>query len=185
MISEVANALFLTYLGTEYMLESHDIASSSRSTTLLKSTALKVLTLSVILLNVFDRITGAADILNNLLQGFLHAPRVLFAATAYNVALFYDCKRSSPLMTIGTFLPMVGKAFCRVLPWYPFLAVAISFVFMVVINVFETFHWPLEYLNAPIYYGTLYGPFSFVYWKVKERVVDEAYNSLPRTKTIW
>lgn len=185
MISELANALFITYVGTEYLLVSNGLSPSHRSSSLLQSTALKVLTLVVIVLNVVDRVTGAAQALNSLLQGFLHAPRILFAASAYTTALYYDCKRAAPLMTPKTFLPMVGRAFLRVLPLYPFLAVMISCVFMVLINFFEAFHLPLEYLNNPIYYGTLYGPFSFVYWKVKERVVDESYNSLPRTNVPW
>ena len=182
MISEVLNALFITYVGTEYLL---DGVSTQKRLTKRKST-FAILAFIVVFVNFIDRVTGAADVVNEALKGFLHTPRVVFAAVVYVVALYYDCRRvSRATLTLKTFLPLVGKAFLRVLPAYPFLAVAISFVFMIVINIFEALHLPLEILNWPIYYGTLYGPFSFVYWKVKERVVDESFNTLPRTKTPW
>ncbi|CAB9498035.1 expressed unknown protein [Seminavis robusta] len=178
MISEVVNALLLTYFGTEYLLaEAGNLPKR-------KTQAFFYLVASVIFVNIFDRVTGAAEVINSLLQGFLHLPKVLFAAFAYVVALYFDCKKLQAALTVKTFLPLVGKAFLRVLPAYPFLAVVISFGFMIVINIFEALHIPLEYLNWPIYYGTLYGPFSFVYWKVKERVVDDSYHTLP-TKTPW
>lgn len=185
MISEVINAIFITYIGTEYLLASDGVTTNKRLTTVFQSKAFAIVLATVFVLNVIDRVTGAADVINEVLQGFLHLPKVAFAAIVYMVALYFDCKRVAKVLTLKTFLPLVGKAFCRVLPVYPFLAVAISFVFMIVINVFEALHLPLELLNWPIYYGTLYGPFSFVYWKVKERVVDDSFNTLPRIKTPW
>ena len=185
MISEVVNSLFITYIGTEYLIENSSDASSGRLSRFLKSKAFYAVVAGVLCLNIVDRVTGAADVINSLLQGFFHLPKILFAATIYILALYFDCRQVSPALTAKTFLPLVGKAFVRVLPAYPFLAVAVSFVFMIVINIFEALHIPLEYLNWPIYYGTLYGPFSFVYWKVKERVVNESFYSLPRTKTPW
>ena len=190
MISEVVNSLFITYIGTEYLIENSSDSNKSsgrgRLTRFLRSKLFYSVVVAVVVLNIVDRVTGAAAVINNLLQGFFHLPKVFFAATIYNVALYFDCRHVSPVsLTVQTFLPLVGKAFVRVLPAYPFLAVAVSFVFMIVINVFERLHIPLEYLNWPIYYGTLYGPFSFVYWKVKERVVHDSLYSLPRTKTPW
>lgn len=184
MISEVVNALFITYVGTEYLLENNGV-TTQRFSQVFQSKAFAIVLATVVVLNIIDRVTGAAEAINELLQGFLHLPKALFAALTYMVALYFDCKRVSPVLTLKTFLPLVGKAFCRVLPAYPFLAVIISFGFMIVINVFEALHLPMEILNWPIYYGTLYGPFSFVYWKVKERVVDESFNTLPRIKTPW
>lgn len=185
MISEVVNALFITYVGTEYLLENNGISSNNRVAKLVRSHGFAIVVGSVVCINVIDRVTGAADVINNVLQGFMHLPKVAFAALAYNVALYYDCKRAQPVLTVKTFLPIVGKAFVRVLPAYPFLAIVVSFVFMIVINIFERLHLNLDILNWPIYYGTLYGPFSFVYYKVKERVVDESFNTLPGRKTPW
>jgi hypothetical protein len=148
MISEVVNALFITYVGSEYLLaESSGFARR-------KKKGLAYLLVAVASLNVFDRVTGAAGFLNKLLNGFLHLPKVGFAALVYVVALYFDCKKVAPALTAKVFLPLVGKAFLRVLPAYPFLAVVISFGFMIVINIFEALNLPLEYLNWPIYYGT-------------------------------
>jgi hypothetical protein len=81
---------------------------------------------------------------------------------------------------LASFLRQVAIAFLRILPVYPFLAVLISFVFLFVISAFEALHLPLEILNMPIYYGTLYGPFSYIYYNVKRRVI-ESTQSLPTT----
>mmetsp|Transcript_55448 Transcript_55448/g.134637 ORF Transcript_55448/g.134637 Transcript_55448/m.134637 type:complete len:188 (-) Transcript_55448:279-842(-) len=69
------------------------------------------------------------------------------------------------------FLPRVGRSFLRVLPAYPFLAVLISFVFMFVISIWEVLKLPEEWLQWPIYYGTLYGPFVYVYCTVKRQIL--------------
>eukprot|EP00562_Extubocellulus_spinifer_P023834 CAMPEP_0178675982 /NCGR_PEP_ID=MMETSP0698-20121128/35670_1 /TAXON_ID=265572 /ORGANISM="Extubocellulus spinifer, Strain CCMP396" /LENGTH=165 /DNA_ID=CAMNT_0020320185 /DNA_START=233 /DNA_END=731 /DNA_ORIENTATION=+ len=78
-----------------------------------------------------------------------HLPRVVFAAVAYIVALYFDCRRSQGDLAFGNFLKRVGVAFLRVAPVYPFLAVAISFVFLFIISAFEALHLPLEILNLP------------------------------------
>jgi len=179
MISEVVNAILITYAGTEYLLKSNVHGYRKRNQ------PFQILLGLVITVNVFERITGAAAITRGFLSGFFHLPKIVLAALSFNVALYYDCRRSQPAQTVRTFLPMVGKAFLRVLPAYPFLAVIFSFGFMILINIFETFHLNLKLLNWPIYYGTLYGPFFFVYYKVKERVIDESLNTLPSRKTPW
>ena len=46
---------------------------------------------------------------------------------------------------------------------------AVAFLF--VVSAFERLGWATDVLNLPIYYGTLYGPFSWIYWTVKRRVV--------------
>lgn len=79
----------------------------------------------------------------------------------------------------SVFLPKVGWAFLKVLPAYPFLAVLISFGFLFVINIWEFLQLPEEWLNMPIYYGTLYGPFAYTYVHVKQQVVCYESNALP------
>ena len=187
MISEAVNALFLTYLFTEYLIASNvDIRRSNWQQRLLQRQNIYALFV-VVILNVLDRMTGAAAIVNELLQGFLHLPKILFAAGVYIVALYIDCRRvAHHLDFVRDFWPKVAIAFLYVLPVYPFLAVLISFVFLFVINLWEFLKLPEEWLNMPIYYGTLYGPFSVVYFKVKQRVVEEM-NTLPTstTQTPW
>ena len=77
------------------------------------------------------------------------------------------------------FLPRVGRSFVRVLPAYPFLAVLISFVFMFVISIWEFFNLPERWLQWPIYYGTLYGPFVYVYCTVKRQILCTDGYTLP------
>ena len=182
MISEVSNALLLTFFATEYLISTNSNYSNKHDWKDLVSRRNIAITAVVGLVNLFDRLSGLADFLNNLLQGFLHAPRVLFAATAYLIALYIDCRHVNVSLSLfGEFMPAVGTAFLYILPVYPFMAVLISFVFMVVIRVFEVLHLPLEYLNAPIYYGTLYGPFSMVYLRVKERITFDRISLPSRT----
>jgi hypothetical protein len=120
--------------------------------------------------------------------------RILVAAVSYILVLYLDCRRQLLLQQrnqlplnhhhhhfMQDFIPALGAACLYVLPVYPFLAVLISFGFMLVMDVFELFRLPLDWLNAPIYYGTLYGPFSVVYFRVKKAVVydDRAGSYLP------
>jgi hypothetical protein len=183
MLSEVVNALLLTFLATEYLLIGDSTTKFPSSYETWKriwiSRRNRALVISAIIINVFDRISGIASAAEELFQGALHIPKIVFAAIAYIIALYVDCRRKFPLLHFWReFLPRVLKAFCYVLPVYPFMAVVISFGFLLVINLFEFLHIPLEYLNMPIYYGTLYGPFSLVYWRVKEEF-DQRRNSLP------
>lgn len=183
MISEVANALLLTFLATEYLVLASDssfIPSTNETwNRLSKSRRNRILLLATFCINLFDRVSGLSRIADDLFQGILHIPKILFAAIAYVIALYADCRRIFPCMNFWReFMPQLLIAFCYVLPVYPFMAVLISFGFLLVINLFEFLRIPLEYLNMPIYYGTLYGPFSLVYWRVKEKL-DQRKNSLP------
>jgi hypothetical protein len=179
MLSEVVNALLFTFLATEYGLlsqESPPPRNKSIWTFLLHRRNLLLIVVAV-LVNLFDRITGALDFTRSLFKSLLHVPTILIAAVAYLVALYYDCRRITRV-SFQTFIKQVAWAFLYVLPVYPFLAVLFSFGFLAVIVVWDFLHLPEELLNWPIYYGTLYGPFSFVYWRVKQQVVAEK-TSLP------
>lgn len=188
MISEVLNALLLTYVATEYLLAS----SSSRggdtvvaiSQRLMKSNTNRIAVLVVVVVNLMEHYHfNYRASAHGVMDRFLHVPRIVVAAVAYIVVLYFDCKRvSRSSLSLKSFLARVGMAFLRVAPAYPFLAVLISFGFLFVITAFEALHLNLDLLNMPIYYGTVYGPFSFVYWSVKSRVVDDFLHSLPTNK---
>ncbi len=116
--------------------------------------------------------------------------KLFVAATSYVTALYLDIhrdrgnnnnnKKSKPPPKMpfrSVFLPKVGWAFLKILPAYPFLAVLISFVFLFVVDIWEyILHLPLEYLNMPVYYGTLYGPFAYTYVHVKNEVLRKTMN---------
>jgi hypothetical protein len=190
MLSEVVNALFVTYLATEIQLAADDPTSTDRVQHVLQSKVTQAITIGVVIVNLAVRlhihISGAAllSAASSAASFASHAPKVLFAAMAYIVALYFDCRRSKKDLAVGEFLISVGVQFCRVAPVYPFLAVMISFVFLFIISAFEALHLPLELLNMPIYYGTLYGPFSWIYYMVKKRVVESS-SSLPSTMTAY
>jgi hypothetical protein len=184
MISEVVNSLFLTYLASEYLVaEDHPSVQRNKSRTAPRNVLTKrtlPLAAVVLLVNALDHLAGAKlDFVYRLFQSFMHLPKVLFAASAYVCALFVDIfyVQKVPLL-MSTYLRKVGWAFCKILPAYPLMAVLMSFVFLFVINIWEALHLPMEWLNAPIYYGTLYGPFAWVYVYVKRQVCEEA-TSLP------
>ena len=162
MISEILNTIFLTFLLTEYLLASNvDIRRADWSKRLLTRTNLSAALLLAVI-NVLERVAGvSSESFKNAFQGFLHAPKIIFAAIGYILALRFDCHRISPRqLTWNTFLVKVCVAFVYVLPVYPALAVLISFGFLLVINIFEMLHLNEDILNWPIYYGTLYGPYK-------------------------
>jgi|EP00970_Alexandrium_tamarense_P005892 hypothetical protein len=115
-------------------------------------------------------------------------PRIVIAMTSFLVALYWDCRRvvhslqpnnnqnnTTRQWSNRLFLRQLLQSFCRLLPIYPFLAVVISFGFLFLITTFETLHLPLEILNMPIYYGTMYGPLSLMYWDAKKAMVKGAF----------
>mmetsp|Transcript_3620 Transcript_3620/g.6301 ORF Transcript_3620/g.6301 Transcript_3620/m.6301 type:complete len:191 (-) Transcript_3620:576-1148(-) len=187
MLSEVVNALFVTYLATEIQLTD---PNTDRVQAVLQSKLTQALTIVVVVVNFSVRlhihVSGSVFLsaANSAVSFASHAPKVLFAAVAYVVALYFDCKRSKKDLAVGDFLKSVGTQFCRIALVYPFLAVMISFVFLFIISAFEALHLPEEVLNMPIYYGTLYGPFSWIYYMVKKRIV-EISSSLPSTMTAY
>lgn len=104
-----------------------------------------------------------------------HISRIFAAMCSFLLALYWDCRQSyklqyskyetrspggaasSPPWSNRHFLQHLFHSFCKVLPIYPFLAVIISFGFLFIITAFERLNLPLQLLNTPIYYGTLYG----------------------------
>lgn len=196
MISEVVNAIILTYFATEYKLvpqynnnnnAQHQQQNKNVITNwffgvenIITKPQNKLIIIIFIAINSFDYIIGLTSIFHVTFDGFLHIPKILFAAIIYIIAIYYDVKRyDNHNMNIrNKFLPLLGVATLRVLPLYPFLAVFISFIFLFVITIFENLGMPIEILNWPIYYGTLYGPFSYIYFQIKEQVLKEK-NTLP------
>jgi len=182
MISELVNTLFLTFIASEYLIVVDERGdgirdnlneSSKNNRCNNNNFVFVILTPLVILTNILDHINDAPEFIEHILQKFLHLPRITFAASAYVLALYIDVRRYSKTLTTKAFFSKVGISFLKVIPAYPFLAVIISFVFLFVISFFESLHLPTQWLNWPIYYGTLYGPFVWVYMSVKRRVCRE------------
>ena len=146
-----------------------------------------------VVINIFAHfhVTGLAisQWIHGRVEGLFHIPRVLIAMISFSVALYWDCRRvmglvsstnssdranTAPAWSNGFFFRLLLKSFCRLLPIYPFLAVLISFGFLFVVSFFEKMNLSTHILNNPIYYGTLYGPLSLMYWDVKKGVLGGA-----------
>ena len=188
-VREVANALLLTYLGTEYLLASGGGGGGGGGGSgggggaaalrrMVRSWPNRACLAGTGLVNLASALHGrargaaaAGGATRAALTAAAQTPRVCLAALAYVAALYLDCRGAQPALAPAPFAATVLAAFCRVLPVYPFLAIAISFGFLFVVSAFERLGWATDVLNLPIYYGTLYGPFSWIYWTVKRRVV--------------
>ena len=193
MLLEAVNSVFITFVATEYLLNSsnddHQIASSKSKATNNKklsilenlkatfiskhSRPLRYTFLIVLCINAFVHFHATGEALAHWIhvkvETFFRVPRIIVAILTFLVVLYWDCrhryqqncKRSQLLSPApwsnGYFVRQLVQSFCRLLPVYPFLAVVISFGFLFIITAFERLHLPLQILNMPIYYGTLYG----------------------------
>lgn len=181
MLSEVINALYLTYIATEYTLLSEDSTKQRGRLPFRRWLSVGAV---VGVVNGLDRWSGLLLGLTSILRKYQWTVAPCLVALAYVVCLYWDCHWTLQRVNNNTdtsqldlrrdFLPRVITAFVRILPVYPLAAVVISFGFLFVINLFEFLHLPVELLNWPIYYGTLYGPFSYIYMVVKQAVVRES-----------
>ena len=174
MLLEAINSVFLTFLATEYLLLDDDRITLYQffSQQQQRSRPLQYTIAGVILINIFVNFhtIGASLVewIHAKLSQFIHVPRIVVAISSFVLTLYWDCRRNNHVNTITNatrtrtwsdqyFLKLLVQSFCRLLPIYPFLAVIISFGFLFVITIFERLHLPMEILNMPIYYGTLYG----------------------------
>lgn len=205
MILEAVNSVCLTFLATEFLLNNNDYNTTSvqygtnllllRSITTFisqQSRPIQYTFVTVIFINIFVYCHDAGQtILDYIHYKLFHIPRILLAICSFLIALYWDCRHkylqnsksnqsnSTAPWSNRYFIKQLIQSFIRLLPVYPFLAVVISFGFLFVITLFEKLHIKSDILNAPIYYGTIYGPLMMMYWDVKKTVVRSG-NVLPR-----
>ena len=104
------------------------------------------------------------------LTAFAGPLKVAIVAASFLGALYIDCKRGSgdsSCINPSLFAREIAKEFLLLLPVCPWLSVLISFVFFLIISIFDIVGLPTSILNGPIYYGTLYGPFAVIYVRIK------------------
>jgi hypothetical protein len=167
---EAVNSVFLTFLATEYLLLVDDRITLYQffSQQQQRSLPLQYTIAGVLLINIFVSFhtigSSLVGWIHIKLSQFFHVPRIIVAISSFLLTLYWDCRRNNQATAATTttwsdqyFLKLLVQSFCRLLPIYPFLAVIISFGFLFVITIFERLHLPMEILNMPIYYGTLYG----------------------------
>ena len=206
--TEIFNALLITYVATEYSLSASASASASACSkkeknsgfisiakTFLSARHNQIILLIMLAVNLVDRLllltesgSVTAAFLKRSFERLLHAPKIMLAAVLYVVVLYIDClrhtrTRTRTRLTLKRFVGHVGVEFVKILPLYPLLVILISCGFMFLISALEHLHLPLEWLNWPLYYGTLYGPFSLVYFQVKAKIVEEGRYFIPTSTT--
>mmetsp|Transcript_1813 Transcript_1813/g.3484 ORF Transcript_1813/g.3484 Transcript_1813/m.3484 type:complete len:197 (-) Transcript_1813:478-1068(-) len=135
------------------------------------SRALRYTSILVLSINAFVHFHSAgvalAEWAHVKVEALFHIPRIIVAMLSFLLALYLDCRQKYKCNSKNQcnaapwsnryFFRHLLQSFCRLLPVYPFLAVVISFGFLFIISAFEKLNLPLQILNMPIYYGTLYG----------------------------
>jgi len=106
--------------------------------------------------------------------------KVPIVALLFTAALWVDCGRYTKL-DVNTFAKELGSTILLFVPIFPWVAIIISFFFFLAVSVLDFVGLPVDFLNWPIYYGTLYGPFSLVYMRVKRRISQRPV--LPRARS--
>jgi hypothetical protein len=97
--------------------------------------------------------------------------KAVLVSFCFTGGLWLDCSRVRRPNT-RHFFEEIGNACLHLLPVFPWVAIFISFGFFILISLLDSLSLPTKFLNGPIYYGTLYGPFSIVYIRVKKAAAE-------------
>ena len=144
---EIATGLLVTYVSSEWLYGSKRRAFSGVA--------------------VLAALHALSAVLSSLVWPSLPAAvRVPLVAVAFISTLYVDCVRYGQLPP-GDFVQAVVEAIVRLLPLCPLLSVLIGAGFLVVAQACEALDLPTAWLNWPVYYGIMYGPFASVYVSVK------------------
>ena len=97
------------------------------------------------------------------------ALKAFAVAVAFMLLCYFDVRRFRRGITASVFLRELAIALAYVAPLFPCLAVGISVVFFMLISLLEFVRVDPHVLNSAVMYGTLYGPFAWVYFVTKRR----------------
>lgn len=148
MLTEIITSLLITYASSEYLHGS-------------KNRALRAV------LGAF-----AAYIVHALPSVVAFLPALRFTtmlpivALIYLVALYCDAVLCLGMPRLE-FVIALNAAAVRLIPLFPLLSIAFAFVFLELGELCERLGFGHQWLNVPIYYGVLYGPFAYIYVHVK------------------
>lgn len=98
--------------------------------------------------------------------------RILVVAASYYCLCLWDVRRRKPDLGGEEFLAHFVAAGAKALLILPVATVAVAAGFLVLVTLLEAVRLPTAWLNGPIYYGALYGPFSSVYFFAKRQVMS-------------
>mmetsp|Transcript_22169 Transcript_22169/g.31039 ORF Transcript_22169/g.31039 Transcript_22169/m.31039 type:complete len:263 (+) Transcript_22169:64-852(+) len=98
---------------------------------------------------------------------------IYFKATlvviTYGLACWFDIKRRRKGLGVEEFLLQFLNASIESAILMPFVAVVFATVFLFISSISSALRVSTEWLNIPIYWGVLYGPWAMVYILVKRR----------------
>uniref|UniRef100_A0A7S2TWI8 Uncharacterized protein n=1 Tax=Lotharella oceanica TaxID=641309 RepID=A0A7S2TWI8_9EUKA len=97
--------------------------------------------------------------------------RMVFIVASYGAVCFWDARRRRPGLESRQFLVHFALATIQTAVLMPFLATALASLFLLLASACQFLGIGTEWLNYPIYYGVLYGPWAGVYVLVKRRCV--------------
>lgn len=98
--------------------------------------------------------------------------RILVIGAAYYGLSLWDVRRRRPDMLAGEFLGHFLLAAGQSVAVLPLATIAVACGFLLLVTLLEAVHLPTAWLNWPIYYGALYGPFCTVYYFAKRRALS-------------
>ena len=98
--------------------------------------------------------------------------RVIVVAAAYYALCFWDVRRGKPELTHEDFLTHFVVAGAKAVVLLPLATISVAAAFLLLVTALEALRLPTAWLNGPIYYCALYGPFCSVYYFAKRQVAS-------------
>jgi len=119
---------------------------------------------------VLDSYPGSANVL----------AKIAITMVAYSTALLFDIKRYSPTTDARSLAHLLAQSLFFSLPLLPLCAIVISTAFLLIATLVQSLvgRQP-DFLDVPIYYGTIYGPFVIIYVNAKKSALANASSYLP------
>jgi hypothetical protein len=98
--------------------------------------------------------------------------RIVVIASAYYALSLWDVRRRKPDMTHAEFAGHFITATAKSLLLLPLATVVVAATFLALVTVVEGAGLSSAWLNWPIYYGALYGPFCTIYYFARQQALS-------------
>ena len=157
-VTEIAVSLLCTYASSEYLHGSRKRAMYA--------------VLAALVVTVMHATLAA------LLPALSVVSKLPLVGAIYLGALYADVVTYGGLSRVEFARALTGAA-VELMPLFPLFSIAFAFVFLELGELFERIGISHLWLNQPIYYGVLYGPFCYLYVRVK--AVARVSTLLPRS----
>lgn len=98
----------------------------------------------------------------------------------YVSALYLSWLRKDEHIPLLLFITELSSAMTTTLVMFPFFGLLIAMCFLALSSVFEVLRLNTTYLDGPIYYAVLYGPFMTAFFLLQRRFAFLRYDVLPK-----